>query len=75
MDTENQIQIIPKLLKPLNRRQALKLKRNRIRGRINKLRSELNQLEPVLSKVEQQLAELAVGVHPYSGNLKENRSE
>lgn len=41
--------------KPLNQRQALKLKRNRIRGRINALKSELAQLEPVLAKVETQL--------------------
>jgi hypothetical protein len=57
MDIENQNQITPKL-KPLNRRQALKLKRNRIRGRVNALKSELNQLEPLLSKIEQQLIEM-----------------
>jgi hypothetical protein len=45
-------------VKHLNRRQALKLKRNRIRGRVNALRSELNQLEPLLSKIEQQLIEM-----------------
>ena len=50
MNTENQI-----TLKPLNRRQQLKLKRKRIRGRINALKSELGQLEPVLAKIQQQL--------------------
>ena len=49
-------------LKPLSRRQALKVKRKHIRGRINKLRSELDQLLPVLAKLEAQLIE----THPIS---------
>jgi hypothetical protein len=57
MSTESQNQTTPKL-KPLNRRQALKVKRNRIRGRVNALKSELGQLEPLLSKIEQQLIEM-----------------
>ena len=44
--------------KRLNARQALKIKRNRIQGRINKLRSELSQLEPVLLKVEQRMQQM-----------------
>lgn len=41
--------------KPLNRRQLLKVKRKKLRGRINALRSELSQLEPVLAKIEERL--------------------
>jgi hypothetical protein len=44
--------------KKLNARQALKIKRNKIQGRINKLRSDLADLEPVLAKVQQRLQQM-----------------
>lgn len=47
----------PKPRKPLNRRQALKLKRKKLRGRVNSCRSELAQIEPLLAAVEKQLTE------------------
>jgi hypothetical protein len=57
--------------KRLNARQALKLKRNRIQGRINKLRSELLQLEPVLAKVEQRMQRMDQSRQENSNESKE----
>ena len=55
MSSENINQRNPVPKRPLNRRQALKTKRNRIRGRVNALRSELSQLEPLLANLEERL--------------------
>jgi hypothetical protein len=52
MITDNSI---PK--KKLSRRQALRIKRKKLQGRVNTLRSELSQLEPVLAKLEKRLEE------------------
>ena len=54
-DTEHQ-RLVSR--KPLNPRKALKVKRNRIRGRVNALRSELSQLEPALAKLEERLRQM-----------------
>jgi hypothetical protein len=51
----------PQVAKPrrkLNARQLLKVKRNRLQGRINKLRSELSQLEPIVAKLNQKLDDM-----------------
>jgi len=47
----------PKPRKPLTRRQALKRKRKKLRGRLNACLSELSQIEPLLAEVERLLAE------------------
>ena len=49
---------VTKPRKKLNARQALKIKRNKIQGRINKLRSDLADLEPVLAKVQRRLEQM-----------------
>jgi hypothetical protein len=48
---------MPEVKKHLTARQALRLKRKKLRARVNAARSELAQVEPLLAKVEAQLAQ------------------
>ena len=57
----NQESILTPAAKPhrkLNARQLLKVKRNKVQGRINRLRSELQQLEPLVAKLNVKLDEM-----------------
>jgi hypothetical protein len=47
----------------LSARKLLKIKRNKIQGRINKLRSDLADLEPVLAKLNARLDAMNPELH------------
>jgi hypothetical protein len=58
--TQENLTPMPEVKKPqknLTARQALRLKRKKLRARVNAARSELAQVLPVLEKVEAQLAQ------------------